>query len=71
MRWEDNIREWTGLEVGMSQRAVENREEWRKWLQSHLWCPSDPHGQGIDDDVFLLALIFSEKMDDPNKVTKG
>ena len=25
-RWEDNIRELTGLEFGKSQRAVENRE---------------------------------------------
>ena len=24
-RWEENIREWTGLEFGKSQRAVENR----------------------------------------------
>ena len=24
-RWEDNIREWTGLEFGKSQWAVENR----------------------------------------------
>ena len=24
-RWEDNNREWTGLEFGKSQRAVENR----------------------------------------------
>ena len=31
-RWEDNIREWTGLEFGKSQRAVENREKWWKWL---------------------------------------
>ena len=23
-RWEDNIREWTGLEFGKSQGAVEN-----------------------------------------------
>ena len=29
-RWEDNIREWTGLEFAKSQRAVENREQWRK-----------------------------------------
>ena len=29
-RWEDNSREWTGLEFGKSQRAVENREKWRK-----------------------------------------
>ena len=28
-RCEDNIREWTGLEFGKSQRAVENREKWR------------------------------------------
>ena len=26
-RWEDNIREWTGLEYAKSQRAVENREK--------------------------------------------
>ena len=29
-RWEDTIRKWTGLEFAMSQRAVENREKWRK-----------------------------------------
>ena len=29
-RWEDNIREWTGLEFDKSQRAVENREKWRE-----------------------------------------
>ena len=26
-RWEDNIREWTGLESGKSQRAMENGEK--------------------------------------------
>ena len=29
-RREDNTREWTGLEFAKSQRAVENREKWRK-----------------------------------------
>ena len=29
-RWEDNIKEWTGLEFAKSQRAVENREKTRK-----------------------------------------
>ena len=28
--WEDNIREWTGLEFAKSKRAEENREKWRK-----------------------------------------
>ena len=41
-RWEDNIREWTGLEFGKSQRAVENRENGENWLQNYLWCPNDP-----------------------------
>ena len=29
-RWEDKIREWTGLEFAKCQRAVENKEKWRK-----------------------------------------
>ena len=29
-RWEDNIRELTGLEFAKSQRAMENRGKWRK-----------------------------------------
>ena len=49
-RWEDNNREWTGLEFAKSQRAVENREKWRKlvvkssvvsqrpsWLRDRWW----------------------------------
>ena len=30
-RWEDNIREWTGLEFAKSQRAVQNTEREKKW----------------------------------------
>ena len=29
-RWEASLMEWTGLEFARSQRAVENREKWRK-----------------------------------------
>ena len=29
-KWEDNIKEWRGLELAKSQRAVESREKWRK-----------------------------------------
>ena len=32
-RWEENIREWTGLEFAKSQRAVENRGKWRKLVE--------------------------------------
>ena len=31
-RWEDNIREWTGLEFANSQRAVEKGENGGNWL---------------------------------------
>ena len=40
-RWEDIVREWTGLQFGKSQRAVENREN---WLQSRLCHPNDHRG---------------------------
>ena len=29
-RWEDNIREWTGLEWNILLRKAENRDEWRR-----------------------------------------
>ena len=41
-RLEDNIREWTGLEFGRSQRAVENREKWRKLLEKSSVVPKRP-----------------------------
>ena len=31
-KWKDNIREWTGLEFAKPQRAMENREIWRRLL---------------------------------------
>ena len=41
-RWEDNIREWTGLEFAKSQRAVENREKWRKLVAKSPVVPQRP-----------------------------
>ena len=41
-RWEDDIREWTGLEFGKSQRAVENREKWRKLVAKSSVKPQLP-----------------------------
>ena len=39
---EDNIREWTGLEFANSQRAVENRENWRKLVVQSSVVPQRP-----------------------------
>ena len=41
-RWEDNIREWTGLEFDKSQTAVENREQWRKLIAKLSVVPHRP-----------------------------
>ena len=41
-RWEDNIREWTGLEFGRSQIAVENRGKWRKLVAKSSVVPRRP-----------------------------
>ena len=41
-RWEDNIREWTGLEFSESMRAVENRENWRKLVSKSYVVPQRP-----------------------------
>ena len=38
-KWEDNIKEWRGLELAKSQRAVESREKWRKLVPQQ--SPSD------------------------------
>ena len=41
-RWEDNIREWTGLEFAKSQRAVESTEKWRKLIEKSSVVPQRP-----------------------------
>ena len=41
-RWEDNIKEWTGLEFGKSKRAVENMEKWRKLFAKSSVVPKRP-----------------------------
>ena len=41
-RWEDNIREWTGLEFAKSQTAVENMGKWRKLVAKSSVVPQRP-----------------------------
>ncbi|CAM4530358.1 unnamed protein product [Leuciscus chuanchicus] len=38
-RWEDNIREWTGLELSDTVRKAENREEWNKLVAKSSVVP--------------------------------
>ena len=41
-RWEDKIREWKGLEFANSQRAVDNRDKWRKLVVKSSDVPQRP-----------------------------
>ena len=41
-RWEDSIRERTGLEFAKSQRTLENRERWRKLVEKSSVVPQRP-----------------------------
>ena len=41
-KWEDNIREWTGLEFAKTQRAVKNRGKWRKLVEKSSVVPQRP-----------------------------
>ena len=38
------VREWTGLEFGKSQRAVENSGKWKKPVTKSYVVPHDPLG---------------------------
>ena len=40
--WEDNIREWTGLELAKPQRAAENGGKWRKLVVKSSVVPLKP-----------------------------
>ena len=41
-RWEDNIREWTGLEFGKSQRAGRTGKKWRNLVAKLFVVPQRP-----------------------------
>ena len=37
-RWEDDIKEWTGLSFSDSQKAAQDRDKWREIVSSSRWC---------------------------------
>ena len=59
-RWEDNIKEWTGLEFGKSQRVVENREKWRKLVAKSSVMPQRP-SRLIDDETWQVVNPYARR----------
>ena len=43
-RWEDNIKEWTGLQWSIILQKAENREEWRKLVVKSTVVPQRSAG---------------------------
>ena len=41
-RWEDNIKEWTGMGFGDSLRAAEDREGWKGIVATSSMVPRGP-----------------------------
>ena len=41
-RWEDNIKEWTGMDFDSSARATENRTRWRGVVANSSVVPRRP-----------------------------
>ena len=55
-RWEDNVKEWTGLEWNSILRKAENREEWRKLVVESTVVPQRS-ARLRDRRLLLLARI--------------
>ena len=58
-RWEDNIRERTGLEFGKSQRAEEKRKKWRKRCKIICGAPTTLAIKGL---IMIMMIMISDRL---------
>ena len=47
-RWEDNIKEWTGMDLPAQLGQLKTGQDGKGLLQIHLWCPDAFQGYGIE-----------------------
>ena len=40
-KWEDNLKEWAGMDFASSTRAAENRTRWKGIVAINMWSPED------------------------------
>ena len=55
-QWEDNIKEWTGLEWNILLRKAKNREEWRKLVVKSRVVPQRSARLQDRQDTIILRL---------------
>ena len=74
-RWEENIREWTGLEFLKSQRVVENREKWEKKTGCKIICGA-PTTLAVKGWMMMMMIVSSLvswcfEPSQPQRITSG
>ena len=73
--WQGTVkREENKADRGRGGKTLGNGEAWgspssseqwrtgengRNWLRNHLWCPNDPYGEGIDEMMMIMNVIFA------------
>ena len=60
-RWEDNIRQWTGLEFGKSQKAVKNREKWRRLVAKSSVVPQRP--SRLREKISMMVMMNKQDVE--------
>ena len=66
-RWEDNIREWTGLEFGKSQRAVGEQGKMEK-TGCKIICGT-PTTLAVKGLMMLLMMMIMMSSEPPTAIT--
>ena len=60
-RWEDNIKEWTGMWFGDSLRAAEDREGWKGIVATSTVVPRRPQRLKTEmrcDEMSLISVVL-------------
>ena len=56
-RWEDTIKEWTGVDVASSTRAAENTTRWKRILVNSSVVPERPSKiMGLNRTCFQITI---------------
>ena len=77
-RWEDNIKEWTGMDFASSTRAAENRSRWKGIVANLSVVPRRPvslitpghprippgHPRTLQDSIICMFNILYERVHD-------
>ena len=67
-RWEDNIKEWTGLDFASSTRAAENRSRWKGIVANSSVVPRRPSKVICIAETSLYRCFHFQKISQPSLI---